>query len=178
MKMKTIVILGVVAMLAIAVTSGGKSNSDSNAEDKSTSSAVVETKNDSSEKVSEESATSSNSSSPDTEQANSDKKEGSAAESAAEESSDDYIDPEFKAFWDSYEDFVDEYVDYLKHYDSSNIEQLEHLSQLVDKEAEFAKKAAVYEDDEEELTDAEVVYMIDVSARIEKKLLEASMLEN
>lgn len=178
MKMKTIVILGVVAMLAIAVTSGGKSESDSNTEDKSTSSAVVETKNDSSEKVSEESATSSNSSSSDTEQVDSDKKEGSAAESAAEESSDDYIDPEFKAFWDSYEDFVDEYVDYLKHYDSSNIEQLEHLSQLVDKEAEFAKKAAVYEDDEDELTDAEVVYMIDVSARIEKKLLEASMLEN
>lgn len=84
----------------------------------------------------------------------------------------DYISPELKEFLQSYEAFMDEYCEFLEHYDSSNATQLIKYASLMQKYADFAKKADEY--DESTMTDAETIYYVETLNRINVKLMKAS----
>ena len=83
-----------------------------------------------------------------------------------------YISPDLKAFLESYEAFMDEYCDYLEHYDSSDAVQLIKYASLMQKYSDFAKKAEAY--DESKMTDAEAIYYAETLNRINIKLMKAS----
>lgn len=96
----------------------------------------------------------------------------SSAQTDATVSSTD-IRPEFKEAMDNYEAFFDEYCEFMKKYNESD----DTTSLLAD----YASYMVKYTDtmqkmnniSEDELTDAEVAYYAEVSARISAKLIEA-----
>ena len=57
------------------------------------------------------------------------------------------VDPELKAFWDSYEAFVDEYVTFMNNYSSSDdpVAMLNDLNRYMEKYTDFMEKAAEYD---------------------------------
>lgn len=83
--------------------------------------------------------------------------------------------PEFKTMMDEYEKFFDEYIDFMKRYeDSGNSPAMmtDYLSYM----DQFTKTmAAMDKVDDSELSTEEMAYYLEVTARIEKKLLEASL---
>lgn len=101
-------------------------------------------------------------------------KETAPEQQEAQES--DTVTPEFKATMDAYEAFFDEYVDYTKKY--LNADSTAQLSMLADYTTLLAKYATMAEEldkiDENELSTADYIYYIEVTARIEKKMLELS----
>ncbi len=84
----------------------------------------------------------------------------------------DYISPELKEFLQSYEAFMDEYCEFMEHYDSSSATQLMKYASLMQKYSDFAKKADEY--DESTMTDAETIYYVETLNRINVKLMKAS----
>ena len=80
------------------------------------------------------------------------------------------ISPEFKKTMDSYEEFFDEYVDFMKNYDenTSDPAMLMKMSELMTKEADMLQKMESM--DQSEMTTAEAAYYLEVTARIEAKL--------
>lgn len=82
------------------------------------------------------------------------------------------IDPDFKAFWDSYEKFYDTYIYCMSHKDEfSTSEYLAVMTQYAD----FTEKAEAYDENDDDLTDEEVKYMAAVQARVMSKLTYASI---
>lgn len=83
------------------------------------------------------------------------------------------VDPELKAFLDSYEQFVDEYVEFMKLYQQNptDLTLLAKYTDIMQRYTDFMSKYNAL--DEDEMSDADLAYYIDVTARIEKKLLEA-----
>lgn len=96
------------------------------------------------------------------------------------ESSQDTVDTseevrtDFKEFLDEYEEFMNEYCDFMKKYADSNNDpgMLADYMNIMVKYAEFSGKAAGLEN--EEMSEAEAKYYIEVMARISKRLIEAS----
>ena len=84
------------------------------------------------------------------------------------------IDPDFKAAMDSYENFMNDYVDFMKKFES-NPDDLSILADYADymsKYSDFVKDFENWED--EDLNNEEMAYYIDVQSRVTKKLLEIS----
>lgn len=83
------------------------------------------------------------------------------------------IRPEFKEAMDSYEVFFDEYCEFMKKYNESD----DTTSLLADYTSYMVKYTDTMQKmnniSEDELTDAEVAYYSEVSARISAKLIEA-----
>lgn len=83
------------------------------------------------------------------------------------------IRPEFKEAMDSYEAFFDEYCEFMKKYNESD----DTTSLLADYTSYMVKYTDTMQKmnniSEDELTDAEVAYYTEVSARISAKLIEA-----
>ena len=84
------------------------------------------------------------------------------------------LDPDFKAAMDSYETFMNEYVDFMKKFDnnSSDLSLLAEYADYMSKYSEFVEDFEKWDD--EEMNAAETAYYIDVQARVSKKLLELS----
>lgn len=84
------------------------------------------------------------------------------------------LDPDFKAAMDSYESFMNEYVDFMKKFDnnSSDLSLLAEYADYMSKYSEFVEGFEKWND--EEMNNAETAYYIDVQARVSKKLLELS----
>ena len=84
------------------------------------------------------------------------------------------IDPEFKAAMDSYESFMNEYVDFMKKYSEnpSDFTLLADYATYMSKYSEFVKDFEKWED--EDMNDAETAYYIDVQTRVNNKLLEVT----
>ena len=80
------------------------------------------------------------------------------------------ISADFKATMDSYEEFFDEYVDFMKKYNENptDTEMLMELSNMMTKEADMLKKLEAM--DQSEMTTAEAAYYLEVTARINSKL--------
>jgi len=96
------------------------------------------------------------------------------SEESVDDSSVDGIRPEFKEAMDSYEEFFDEYVAFMKSYMDSDdpLSMMTEYTQMMEK---FVKTMSKLEEiDEEELSDAEALYYADVMLRINQKLLEVS----
>lgn len=85
------------------------------------------------------------------------------------------VTPEFKAAMDEYEAFYDEYCDFMKKYISadpaSSLGMLEDYTKMLGRLDEMNK--SLDEMGEKEMSTADYNYYIDVTARIEKKLLSA-----
>lgn len=84
----------------------------------------------------------------------------------------DAVSPEWKKTMDAYEDFFDEYVEFMKTYDASTLD-----SELITKYTELMQKfneysAELNDVEEGSLSKADYAYYIDVNSRIQKKLLE------
>ncbi len=96
---------------------------------------------------------------------------------ATEESSNDStaITPSFKELMDSYEAFFDEYIAFMQKYESSTdtTSMLLDYTNLVTKEIEWIDKIDAI--DESELSVADDLYYLEVTARVEKKLYDASL---
>ncbi len=99
--------------------------------------------------------------------------DGAEAASADTASSGDSsgVTPELKEFLDSYEAFMNEYCEFMENYDASDLSQLAKYMELMGKYTEFAQKADAY--DENEMSDEDLKYYIDVTSRVEKRLIEA-----
>ena len=75
---------------------------------------------------------------------------------------------------DDYEAWFDHYCDVMKRYqeDSSNLELLSEMTDLLTEETTMLEQMENM--DQSEMNTAELAYYIEVTARIEKKLLEAA----
>lgn len=87
---------------------------------------------------------------------------------------DDEKPTDFYELMDYYEAFFDEYVEFMKDLDDDSLSDLGVLTRYT----EFMTKYTQYleeldEIDEEELSDKELAYYLEVNLRIQKKLLEA-----
>lgn len=92
----------------------------------------------------------------------------------AEESDSGVISPEFKKTMDDYEAWFDHYCEVMKKYQEnpSDLELLTEMSDLIAEETTMLEQLENM--DESEMNNAELAYYIEVTARIEKKLLEAA----
>lgn len=82
------------------------------------------------------------------------------------------IDPEFKEAVDSYVEFFKEYVEFMNKYAESenSLTMLADYTKYMSKYADTMKKIDAIDD--EDLTDAEAVYLLDAQTKINKLLLE------
>ena len=83
------------------------------------------------------------------------------------------VDPELKAFLDSYEKFIDEYVEFMKTYNSdpaNALSMLAEYSRIMETYADFTEKLAQY--DENEMSAADAAYYLEVTTRCTQKMLE------
>ena len=90
------------------------------------------------------------------------------------ESDSGLISPEFKKTMDDYEAWFDHYCDVMERYkeDSSNLELLSEMTDLLTEETTMLEQMENM--DQSEMNNAELAYYIQVTARIEKKLLEVA----
>ena len=98
-----------------------------------------------------------------------------SAEESSEESDDSgLLSPEFKKTMDDYEAWFDHYCDVMEKYeqDPSDMELLSEMTDLISEEEKMLKQ--MEDMDESEMNDAELAYYIEVTARIEKKLMEVA----
>ncbi len=85
------------------------------------------------------------------------------------------IRKEFKEAMDSYVEFIDEYVEFMKRFeesDGSDLKLISDYAKFTKKCSEMDEKFAEWEDDD--LSTEEMAYYIDVQAKVSKKLLEIS----
>ena len=80
------------------------------------------------------------------------------------------VRPEIKEFLDSYEAFIDEYIEFMENYDSTDINMLLKYTEFMSKYAEFAEKVDAIED--MDLNDAEALYYAEVTLRASQKMLK------
>ena len=87
------------------------------------------------------------------------------------------VSPDFKDTMDSYEAFYDTYISFMKKYSSSDgtdaFDMLQDYNDLLQKEMEWVDK--IDSIDTTTLSPADSAYYFLVTARVEKKLLEASL---
>ena len=76
---------------------------------------------------------------------------------------------------DSYESFIDEYVEFMNKYaasDGTDMELLTDYAGFMKRYAEFSEDFAKWEN--EDMNAKEIAYYLDVQTRVSKKLLEAA----
>ena len=93
------------------------------------------------------------------------KQEGSGAATSG-------IRPEIKEAIDNYESFMDKYVEFMESYDSSDATMLMEYADILAEYSEFSKSWEEIKEDD--LTDEELDYYLEVSSRVSEKLLKVS----
>lgn len=96
--------------------------------------------------------------------------QSTSAQSETTETKKHGIDPEFKAFWDGYEKFMDSYIKFMKNPDVTSSEYLRFMADYQD----YLDKTSEYENDDD-LTDEEYKYMTEVELRVSAKLIAAGV---
>lgn len=98
--------------------------------------------------------------------------ESSEETTSTESSSGGPVSADFKATMDSYEKFMNSYVDFMKKYEKSNdvSSMMSDYAEFTSKYADFAKKIEAI--DENNLSSADYAYYAEVNARVTKKLAE------
>lgn len=85
------------------------------------------------------------------------------------------IRPEFKEYMDSYEAFMDEYIEFMQKYEKADSGSaalmLYDYYRLMERELEFSEKLDAME--ESDYTNAEWAYYLEVTNRVNQKLLRA-----
>ena len=95
-------------------------------------------------------------------------------ESDSEDADSGILSPDFKKTMDDYEAWFDHYCEVMKKYQDnpSDMELLSEMSDLMVEETTMLEQMENM--DESEMNTAELAYYIEVTARIEKKLLEVA----
>lgn len=97
-------------------------------------------------------------------------------ESVTEETDDtETVDPELKAFLDSYEAFIDEYVSFMIKYQENPDNALEMLSEytaIMSKYSDFAEKVSQYDAQKDTLSHEDAKYYLEVINRCNEKMLD------
>ena len=90
------------------------------------------------------------------------------------ESDSGVLSPEFKKTMDDYEAWFDHYCDVMERYqeDSTNLELLSEMTDLLSEETTMLEEMENM--DQDDMNAAELAYYLEVTARIEKRLLEAA----
>ena len=97
---------------------------------------------------------------------------GSSSGSASSGSNSGSVDPNLKAFLDSYESFMDDYVSFMKKYTSDPTNALSMMNEyleMLEKYEDFAAKADRYDTDK--MSPADLDYYLEVMNRVNQKLL-------
>ncbi len=82
------------------------------------------------------------------------------------------VTPEFKAQMDSYEAFFDEYIDFMTKFSSEDADTSAMFFEYLDMLTKYSEFMAAMESiDQEELSEADLAYYLEVTMRIEAKLL-------
>ncbi|MDO4408838.1 MAG: hypothetical protein Q4C16_07840 [Eubacteriales bacterium] len=79
----------------------------------------------------------------------------------------------FKEEVDAYEEFMNEYCDFMDHYDSSDLSMLAQFTKIMAKYAQYTGK--MEEIDESELSPADSAYYLEANTRILKRLSEVEV---
>ena len=96
------------------------------------------------------------------------------SEEPSEKTDDTGIDADFKSAMDSYEKFMNDYVDFMKKY-YANPSDLSLLADYADFMSDYTNYVEDFEAwEDEDLNSAELAYYIDVQTRVNKKLLEVT----
>lgn len=120
------------------------------------------------------SSDSSESTQPDKEIVEAASEESESSEPDTSESDSEELSPEFKKTMDDYEAWFDHYCEVMKKY-NENPSDMELLSEMTDLLSEETKMLEQMENmDQSEMNTAELAYYLEVTARIEKKLLEVA----
>ena len=89
-------------------------------------------------------------------------------------SSDDSVDSDLKAWLDGYEDFMEEYVDFMKEYedadDSDALDMLTDYYDLLDEYAQWVEELDEW--DEDDMSEADLAYYLEVTARVTELLAD------
>ncbi|MDD5823979.1 MAG: hypothetical protein PUD55_06160 [Firmicutes bacterium] len=100
---------------------------------------------------------------------------GSSDNSGSDDSAPAGVSAELKDFLDEYELFVDEYIEFMQKYENANesdlMAMMNDYMDMIERLESFEDKLDAY--DENEMSDADLEYYLEVTARIEKKLLDA-----
>ncbi len=97
----------------------------------------------------------------------------SSSSSGSSSSSANGVDPQFKATMDSYEEFFDEYCDFMESYDANDATMLLKYATMMSKYAEMIEK--LDDIDESQLSAADDAYYIEVQSRINTRLAQVSV---
>ena len=83
------------------------------------------------------------------------------------------VNPDLKAFLDEYEAFMYDYIEFMDKYENSDdvFSMLDDYTKMMTKYAEFAK--ALEEYDEDEMSAADAAYYLEVTNRVNQKMLES-----
>lgn len=85
------------------------------------------------------------------------------------------IRPEFKEYMDSYEEFIDEYIEFMEKYEKADSTSaalmLADYARLMERYTDFTEKLDAM--DENDYTKAEWAYYLEVTNRVNQKLLKA-----
>ena len=82
------------------------------------------------------------------------------------------VTPEFKELMDNYEAFFDEYIAFMDNYDENNLDLMYDYLNYLEKFANTMDKLS--EIDENELSEADTLYYLEVTTRIYAKLEKAA----
>lgn len=154
-----------IAFFLIGIT-GNNSDNNSNTKDTSSVNAAV------SETIKETEAETTTAESVTVTQAATSAKESNDSMVSEEKSSANGVDPDLKAFLDSYETYMDEYCEFMENYDASDANMMMEYSEMLTKYADFAEKADAYET--ETMSAADNEYYLEVMTRVNEKLLQVA----
>ncbi len=81
------------------------------------------------------------------------------------------VNPDLKAFLDSYEEFIDEYIEIMQKYTANptDLSILGEYTEMMNKYADFEEKINNYDD--KEMSAADAAYYLEVTTRVTQKLL-------
>jgi len=155
-KKKISIVAIIILILLVGRACGGRSTSETKVEDQAkpeTETSVAVEENAPAEEVSEEST-----------------------QSDTDDTDTGVLSPEFKKTMDDYEAWFDHYCEVMKKYQEnpSDMELLSEMGTLIAEEEKMLKQMESM--DESEMNSVELAYYIDVTARIQKKLLEVANL--
>ena len=92
-------------------------------------------------------------------------------------SSSNKVTPELKEFCDSYEAFIDQYIELMKSADASTPEFMNEYADLLDSMADFEEKSNYYYSIEDTMSEADYAYFTASMLRIDAKLMRYSATE-
>ncbi len=83
------------------------------------------------------------------------------------------VNPDLKAFLDSYEAFMNEYIEFMSSYDasSSSVTMLLQYAELMKQYADFAEKVDAYDTDD--MSNEDAAYYLEVIARVQANLIRS-----